>query len=208
MYEPDRNPFSAKPFHSGLSTRGMALAALFSVLTGVGANVRIPFPMVPLTLQTVFVLMAGLLLGPGRAALSMFLYMLLGLLGLPFFSGGGGIQSVLTPSFGFVVGFIPASWAVGRVLQMSGYAHEKAGLRLAALRVVACLVGIAIYDLVGVFWLYVNLNWIVGKEVSFLQTLGIGLFPFLIPDLIKLAGVVLLVSLAGRRIGLLTSFRR
>lgn len=91
---------------------------------------------------------------------------------------------------------------------MSGYAHEKAGLRLAALRVVACLVGIAIYDLVGVFWLYVNLNWIVGKEVSFLQTLGIGLFPFLIPDLIKLAGVVLLVSLAGRRIGLLTSFRR
>ena len=89
----DRNVAAAA--HHWLSTKEMAGCALFAVLTGVGANVRIPLPYVPLTLQTVLVLMSGLLLGGRRAAVAMTMYMLMGLLGLPVFAGGGGFHSLL-----------------------------------------------------------------------------------------------------------------
>ena len=186
-----------------LTTRDMVFASLFAVLTGVGANIRIPFPLVPLTLQTVFVLLAGLLLGSRRGALSMTLYMLLGLLGLPVFAGGGGFQTMLLPSFGFIVGFIPAAWAAGRIMEaaQSRADFETRGELFASIcRFVACLAGVFVYDTIGVLWLYLNLNYVVGKSFTLYQTLGIGLFPFLLPDMIKLGVVVLLVTIVSNRI--------
>jgi biotin transport system substrate-specific component len=71
-------------------TRSMVLAALFAVLTAVGAQVRIPLPLVPVTLQVLFVFLAGVLLPPRAAAASMILYVGMGLLGLPVFAGESG----------------------------------------------------------------------------------------------------------------------
>ncbi len=186
-----------------LTTRDMVIASLFAVLTGVGANIRIPFPMVPLTLQTVFVLLAGLVMGSKRGSLSMVLYMMLGLLGLPVFAGGGGFQTLLSPSFGFIVGFIPAAWITGRIVEhfQSEVTYQKRGELFASFcRFVACIAGVVVYDTIGVLWLYFNLNYVVGKSFTLYQTLGIGLFPFLLPDMIKLGVVVLLVSIISGRI--------
>ncbi len=187
---------------SFLTTRDMVFASLFAVLTGVGANIRIPFPMVPLTLQTVFVLLAGLAMGSRRGALSMTLYMLLGLLGLPVFAGGGGLQTMLTPSFGFIVGFIPSAWITGRIMErVRGMADFKSRgeLFLSSCRFAACFAGMFVYNTVGVLWLYFNLNYIVGKSFTLYQTFAIGLFPFLLPDMIKLGVVVLLVTIVTNR---------
>ena len=93
-----------------LTTRELTLLPLFTVLTAVGAFIKIPLGAVPVSLQTVFVLLSALLLGK-KAAISQGLYVLLGLLGLPIFTGGGGIGYVLTPTFGYLIGFIAAtSW--------------------------------------------------------------------------------------------------
>ncbi|HCD71273.1 MAG TPA: BioY family transporter, partial [Thermovirga lienii] len=81
----------------------MVLAAMFAVLTTVGAYIRVPMPVVPFTLQTAFVLLAGVLLGSRIGALSQVLYIIIGLLGLPVFAGGaGGLQTVFRPTFGFL----------------------------------------------------------------------------------------------------------
>jgi hypothetical protein len=97
----------------------MLLAALFTALIAAGTWIRIPLPPVPVTMQTFFVILAGLLLGWRGGLLSAGLYMALGLAGVPIFTGGGGIQSVLTPTFGYIVGFLPGAALAGRII------HER-----------------------------------------------------------------------------------
>ena len=70
--------------------RSINLMALFAALTAIGAFIRIPLPYVPITLQTIFVLLAGVLLGKKRAALSQVIYLVIGLAGVPVFTEGGG----------------------------------------------------------------------------------------------------------------------
>ena len=94
-------------------TRNMVLAALFAALTAIGAFLQIPTGTVPITLQFLFTALAGLLLGWKWGAVSQLLYVGIGLLGLPVFTQGGGIGYVLQPSFGFLLGLIPAAAVIG-----------------------------------------------------------------------------------------------
>lgn len=96
-------------------TRQMLLTALCAALIAVGAFIRIPVPVVPFTLQTFFVTLAGLLLGARLGALSALLYVTLGLIGLPIFAGGGGPGYVLQPSFGYLIGFVLGAYVTGKL---------------------------------------------------------------------------------------------
>jgi len=91
------------------TTYDLILSALFIALITVGAFIKIPIGPVPITLQFMFVLLAGQLLKWQSAGITLCVYAALGLLGLPVFSGGGGISYVLTPTFGYILGFIFAS---------------------------------------------------------------------------------------------------
>jgi biotin transport system substrate-specific component len=95
----------------------MSLVALFAALTGIGAFIRIPIPYVPLSLQNLMVMFAGLILGGRLAALSQLVYILVGLLGIPIFVHGGGLGYVLQPSFGYLLGFIPGAYVIGRLIE-------------------------------------------------------------------------------------------
>lgn len=96
-------------------TRKLVYTALFAALTAVGAFLRIPMVYSSVTLQYLFTAMAGLLLGRRWGALSQAVYVLLGLVGLPIFTMGGGFGYVFQPTFGFLLGLIPAAWVVGAV---------------------------------------------------------------------------------------------
>ena len=101
-----------------LSTRELVLCALFSALTAVGTYIRIPLPMLTLTLQFFFTNLAALLLGRKLGAFAAAGYVLAGLAGLPIFAGGsGGVAYVLHPTFGYLVGFIAGAWAAGFVAE-------------------------------------------------------------------------------------------
>lgn len=93
----------------------IAGCALFVALMVAAAFVQIPFPVVPLTFQTVVSVLAGLLLGAKKGAVSMAVYSFMGLLGIPVFSAGGGIYYVLKPSFGYILGFIASAAAAGAI---------------------------------------------------------------------------------------------
>jgi len=156
----------------------IVLVSLFAALTAVGAFIKIPFPYVPLTLQTLMVMLAGLLLGSRLAAMSQLLYLVIGLLGLPIFAQGGGPGYILQPSFGFLLGFILGAYVIGRIIEKS----EKPSF----LRVLAALVlgEVAIYGL-GIAYLHFNLNFILHKPTSFLTTLKIGFLVFIPGDVLK-----------------------
>ena len=103
----------------------MALIALCAALTAAGAFIKIPLWPVAITLQTFFVILSGIILGPRDGALSQLAYLIVGLLGLPVFSGGGGLAYLMQPSFGYLIGFVIAPLAVGSLLRNKTLTHKS-----------------------------------------------------------------------------------
>lgn len=97
-------------------TYKMILVALFAALIAVGAFIRVPVPLVPFTMQTFFVVLAGMLLGKKLGAASALVYLAIGLIGIPVFTQGG-IGYVLKPSFGYLIGFIVAAFITGAIVR-------------------------------------------------------------------------------------------
>ncbi|WP_334307455.1 biotin transporter BioY [Anaerotignum sp. MB30-C6] len=96
-----------------LRMKDLTLVSLFTALIAIGAFIRIPIPVLPFTLQFLFTTLAGLLLGGKLGAMSVGLYIVLGLMGLPIFTQGGGIGYIFTPTFGYIIGFCVGAYATG-----------------------------------------------------------------------------------------------
>jgi biotin transport system substrate-specific component len=158
-----------------LSTRNMIYASLFGALTAIGALIAIPLQPVPVTLQMLFLLLAGSLLGRKLGALSQFIYLLLGVIGLPVFSGGkAGFGVLLGPTGGYLIGFVAGAFVTGWIVE----ARQKPGLVWV---VFAMLAGAATVYGLGVLQLI-----LVGK-VSIEKALTVGVLPFLPGDALKIA---------------------
>ena len=84
------------------------LVPLFTALLAAGAYIQIPVPPVPITMQTLFVFLMGLLLGWKQGLASFMLYLFLGIIGLPIFTSGGGIAAATGPTAGYLWGMLPA----------------------------------------------------------------------------------------------------
>lgn len=155
----------------------MILAAIFAALTAVGAFLKIPgIGDVSFTLQVLFCFLSGLLLGPWWGAASQIVYVLLGLFGLPVFTSGGGFGSFASPSFGFVLGLIPAAVTVGLLVPKKS--EKRNFWRLLAAQAVA----LAVLYLCGLPYLYIIMN---GK-LSVWKTIWTGCLIFLPYDALKM----------------------
>ena len=88
----------------------LILCSLFAALCAIGAFIKVPLAWLPITLQTFFSTLAGLLLGKKWGTVSVVVYLLLGLIGLPIFTQGGGIGYVTKPTLGFLLGLAPATF--------------------------------------------------------------------------------------------------
>lgn len=98
------------------TTYDLILSAFFIALITVGAFIKIPLGTVPITLQFMFVLLSGQILNPKSAAFTLIVYTAMGLMGLPVFSGGGGFSYLLTPTFGYIVGFVFAAISISFIV--------------------------------------------------------------------------------------------
>ncbi len=166
-------------------THYLTLAALFAALTAVGAFLRIPTPWSSFTLQIFFVCMAGVLLGPKWGALSQMVYVVLGLIGLPIFTQGGGLGYVFQPTFGFLLSYIPAAYVIGLVARGS---VDKGRLTL------ACIAGLAVVYGVGMPYMALILNVYLGKGLGLMELLWAGMLPFLPWEAVKVAATVFLAE--------------
>ncbi len=156
----------------------MVLTAIFAALTAVGAFLRIGVSPVSFTLQVFFTCMAGTLLGPYWGAASQAIYVLLGLVGLPIFTEGGGLMYVAKPTFGFLLGLIPMAFLVGLLSKPK----KTTGMRRFWRLMMAGGVGLVALYAVGLPYLYFALGgaWSIGK------TIVSGCLVFLPFDLLKL----------------------
>ena len=140
-------------------TKNLIMCALFSALIAVGAFIKIPVPVVPFTLQLLFTMMAGLLLGGKFGALSVGVYIFMGLLGLPVFADGGGLAYVLKPSFGYIIGFAVASYVTGVI---ANQVPSPGNSRLLA----ANFIGLGIVYLFGMVYYYFMSNFYLGNPIG------------------------------------------
>lgn len=160
-----------------MKIKDMLLVSLFTALMAVGAFVRIPFPLLPVTLQPFFCAFAGILLGSRLGALSQLVYLFLGLIGLPVFASGGGISYVLSPSFGFLVGFAAAAFVTGLI-------SERQKKRSLPGNLAAVLAGLLVIYAVGIPYMYLILAFYLKKpEISLLYAVTTNI-PYAVKDLI------------------------
>ena len=171
-------------FASRTAIAQIALVVGGAAFVGIAAQVAIPLPFtpVPLTLQTFAVLLVGASLGSLRGALSMVVYLLAGMVGVPWFAEG---SSGYSASFGYIVGFIVAAFIVGRLAERGA---TTTVLRSAGLMVVGNL---AIYA-VGVTWLKFAI------DADWATAMSLGVVPFLIGDAVKIALAAGLLPLAWK----------
>lgn len=165
--------------NSDNSLQKMVLSALMAALTAAGAYMVLPIGPVPIVLQSLFVLLSGLLLGSRWAAASMGVYLLAGVLGLPVFAGGGGgLAKLMGPTGGYLVGFPLAAFVIGLVAERS-----RGNLWINLLGLVA---GSLVIYLCGVTWLKMVLG------ISVAKALVVGMFPFLPGDAAKIVAALAL----------------
>ena len=182
-----------------LNTREITFTALFAALIVVGAFIKIDIPL-PLytmhfTLQWLFVLLAGFLLGAKLGAISVIVYILIGLSGVPVFAAGGGLGYVLRPGFGFLLGFIFAAYLIG-------YISEKLKTTKILSLLIPATVGLFAYYSVGAVYFYLIKNLYVGEAVSFAVVVVQYCLITVIPDFIL---CVMAASLAAQ---LMPTFKR
>ncbi|QUW20411.1 biotin transporter BioY [Sporosarcina sp. Marseille-Q4063] len=136
---------------SGMSALSLVYSGMFAALMMIGANITAFAPFltvggVPITLQTFFAILAGLILGSRLGAISMTVYMFVGLAGAPVFAKfGGGFGSLMSPTFGFIVSFIFVAYIVGKIVEKNGHLNSY---------IFAALVGCTINYLFGTNWMY------------------------------------------------------
>jgi biotin transport system substrate-specific component len=170
------------------AVRSMVYVAAFTALIVVGAIFSFPAPwnpVVPFTLATLFVILSGMILGPWLGTACVGLYLLLGAIGLPVFAGGtGGVQVLVGPTGGFLMGYIPSALLGGLIVRWGRGS-------LAAVIIAALVATLAIY-IPGIPWLHWKLMGFV-DDWSWASTWGRYTAPFLIGDGIKAVAAVIIV---------------
>ena len=190
---PARRPVLAdalSPHRTLLRDALLVLAGV--VVVAVLAQVTIPLPLVPITGQTLGVLLVGAALGSRRGAAALATYMVAGLAGAPVFAEfTGGPAMLLSPSFGFVIGFVPAAF-------LAGWFAERAWDRRPVLAMAGFVAASAVPFLVGVPYLAMILNAVMGAGAGFGDVLAAGLWPFIPGGLVKAALAAVLIPAAWK----------
>lgn len=159
---------------AGLVIAGATIVALL-------AQVEIPLWPVPITGQTLGVIVVGAALGAWRGAAALTTYMLVGLAGLPVFAGfTGTVAAIGKPSFGFVIGFIFSAF-------VAGWFAERAWDRRPGLAFLGFAAASVVPFVFGIPYMAFILNVVMGLDYSFGELLAVGLLPFILGGLIKAA---------------------
>ena len=160
--------------------KALLLAFFGSVFVALFARVQLPFVPVPLTGQTLGVLLVGGFLGARLGALSLSLYLMEGALGLPVFARGGGVAYLLGPTGGYLFAFPLAAF-------LAGYLVEQGAARRFLPALLAMLAAAFSVFLLGVPWLGLYLGADLGRA------LALGFYPFVPGEVLKAALAALIL---------------
>lgn len=170
-----------------MTSKDITLSSIMLTILIVCSQIALPIGPIPITLQTLAVLMIGFLLPPQKTVVVTGLYVIAGLIGLPFFSGfTGGFQSVLLPSFGFVLSFILAASV------QAWYLSTVKSICTPHL-IIAGFLNILITYMIGLPYMAGILNVYMGNNMGSTTILMLGFIPFIPGDLLKL-GISVIIA--------------
>ena len=179
--------------NTGERTFDFVLCSLMIALIVISARLSLAIGPIPVTMQTLAVILTGLLLGPRVGWLAPTLYLLMGLIGFPVFSGGGGIGYLFKPTFGFLLGFIPATFFAGYIYYRKWFERDFINV------IAASLSGMAIIYFFGVGYIPCA-SILFGSELAVLATLLPTLPLMIIGECLKIAGLTMVVPLLTREL--------
>lgn len=173
-------------------TLKITLVALFAALTAAGTFIAVPIPgsPVPVVLQNLFALLAGLLLGPRLGSAAVATYLIVGAIGVPVFAGAkGGFVHFFGPTGGYLIGYLLCAFASG-IVAGRPVAGRRAPIWLIA---IAAIIGFAAIYAPGIVWLKhkTSFGWV--------KAFTVGFVPFVIGDLVK-AAIAIAVAPRLRRV--------
>lgn len=142
-----------------LRLREMILCALFVALITAGTFIKIPVGTDIYTLQFLFTLLAGLLLGARLGMVAMAVYILMGLLGIPVFAEGGGPSYILQPTFGYLLGFTLQAG-------INGWLVRRLGTPRFVSLLLANVAGMVVVYLLGISYFYYVSNYVIAAPIS------------------------------------------
>lgn len=181
----------------------MILVSLFAAFTAIGAFIKIGLPPVPFTLQIFFVIFAGLLLGPRLGFASQAIYIALGLAGVPIFANGSGIQYMLNPSFGYLLGFAAAAYITGKISEKLSSQNPTFIKYL-----ISSFAGLIVCYAVGVPYYYIILKYVTHANATVYQLIIKGFLLFLPWDIVKIIVVSWLAKEINKRSVILKNIGR
>ena len=176
------------------SLSDMTLIALVTAVMCLLCPFAVPVGPIPVTLGVFAVFLAVYVLGTLRSAIACLLYILLGALGLPVFSGySGSLGKLLGPTGGYIIGYVFLALLTGLIFALAGKTHAR-GVRLLLLQTIGMLLGLFVCYFFGTLWftLYKSTD-----GMTFAQALSVCVVPFLSFDLAKIAAALV----AGNAIG-------
>lgn len=161
----------------GFTTQDITYIGLFTVLIAICSWISIPTT-VPFTLQTLGVFLTIGLLGGKRGTISIIIYIVLGAVGLPLFAGfSGGVGIIMGNTGGYILGFLFTGLIMWAIEKLFGNSY----LTLA----VSMIIGLIVCYAVGTLWFITVYTQNTGS-IGVISVLGLCVFPFIIPDLIKI----------------------
>lgn len=150
----------------------MVVIAIFAAIIGILAQVTIPLPLIPITGQTLAIGLAATILGARNGTLTTLLYILIGLIGIPVFAQmTAGFGVVFGPTGGFLIGFVPTAYIIGKYLSWTSYTVTQA--------VIANIIGMLVTLSFGTVWLKFI------ADMSWTQAFISGFVPFLAVGIVK-----------------------
>ena len=168
-----------------LKIRELVLVALFIALITAGTFIRIPAGGDVYTLQFLFTLLAGLVLGEKLGTFAVGAYVLMGLIGIPVFASGGGLAYFFQPTFGYLLGFILQAWFCGKFSRKISQINFKNLLLIN-------FGGMLIVYVVGMAWFYIVSNFVIDAPIAFWTMIFYSFVLQVVPDGILCAAAAFL----------------
>lgn len=156
-----------------ITTREICISAIFTAITAIMAQIAIPLPFspVPITMQPFAIFMAAIILGSRLGFISQLIYVLLGAIGIPVFTGfSGGLGVIMGPTGGFIIGFPIMAFIIGKI------SDKKMNM---AINVAIMIAGILACYSIGV----VQLSYVTGMDIS--KSIAVGALPYIPFDIVK-----------------------
>lgn len=163
------------------ATYDICIIAMFVSLITVCAWISVPIGDIPVSLQTLAVCLASGLLGTKRGTAAVFVYIILGLIGVPVFTGFGATARLIGPTGGYIVGFIATALTVGFASDCTG--NKKSAVRLAVL-ILSMVVGIAMCYAFGTAW-FLIFERAENNPVGLISVLSVCVLPYIPFDIVK-----------------------